>query len=116
MGLADNKCIPCRGGVPPVSPDRAQALLKELGRGWLLNGAGHLERLYTFKDFAQALAYVNKVGVIAEAEGHHPDLYLAWGKCKVEIWTHKINGLTESDFYLAAKADREFESFRAVES
>ena len=75
--------------------------------------AGHLERLYTFKDFAQALAYVNKVGAVAEAEGHHPDLYLAWGKCKVEIWTHKINGLTESDFYMAAKADREFEPFRA---
>ncbi len=116
MGLADNKCIPCRGGVPPVSPDRAQALLKELGRGWTLNAQGHLERLYTFKDFAQALAYVNQVGVIAEAEGHHPDLYLAWGKCKVEIWTHKINGLTESDFYLAAKADREFEPFRAAVS
>ena len=62
MSLADNKCIPCRGGVPPVSVDRAQALLKELGRGWSLNQAGHLERLYTFNDFAKALAYVNKVG------------------------------------------------------
>jgi 4a-hydroxytetrahydrobiopterin dehydratase len=114
MSLADNKCVPCRGGVPPVPNDRAQALLKELGRGWALNAQGHLERLYTFKDFAQALAYVNRVGAIAEAEGHHPDLYLAWGKCKVEIWTHKISGLTESDFYLAAKADREFEFFKAV--
>ncbi len=110
MGLADNKCIPCRGGVPPVPADRAQALLEELGRGWTLNGSGHLERLYTFKDFAQALAFVNKVSAIAEAEGHHPDLY------QVEIWTHKINGLTESDFYLAAKADREFEPFRAAAS
>ncbi len=116
MSLADNKCIPCRGGVPPVQADRAQALLKELGRGWSLNQAGHLERLYTFKDFALALAYVNKVGAVAEAEGHHPDLYLAWGKCKVEIWTHKINGLTESDFYMAAKADREFEQFRGAAS
>lgn len=116
MGLADNKCIPCRGGVPPVPNDRAQALLKELGRGWTLNGQGHLERLYTFKDFAQALEFVNKVGTVAEAEGHHPDLYLAWGKVKVEIWTHKINGLTESDFYLAAKADREFEPFRSASS
>lgn len=114
MSLADNKCIPCRGGVPPVPADRAQALLKELGRGWSLNQSGHLERLYTFKDFVQALAYVNKVGAVAEAEGHHPDLYLAWGKCKIEIWTHKINGLTESDFYLAAKADREFEPFRSA--
>ena len=114
MSLADNTCIPCRGGVPPVPADRAQALLKELGRGWSLNQAGHLERLYTFSDFAQALTYVNKVGAVAEAEGHHPDLYLAWGKCTVEIWTHKINGLTESDFYMAAKADREFEPFRAT--
>ncbi len=108
MGLADNKCVPCRGGVPPLPDDRAQALLKELGRGWGFNEQGHLVRLYTFADFAQALAFVNKVGGVAEAEGHHPDLYLAWGKCTVEIWTHKINGLTESDFYLAAKADREF--------
>lgn len=116
MGLADNKCIPCRGGVPALSGDRVQALLKEVGRGWSLNALGHLERLYTFKDFAQALVYVNKIGAVAEAEGHHPDLHLAWGKCKVEIWTHKINGLTESDFYLAAKADREFEPFRAATS
>ncbi len=114
MGLADKTCVPCRGGVPPISADRAQTLLEELSHGWSLNERGHLERLYTFKDFAQALVFVNKVSAIAEAEGHHPDLYLAWGKCKVEIWTHKINGLTESDFYLAAKADREFEPFRAV--
>lgn len=112
MGLADNKCVPCRGGVPPLESARAQELLKELGSGWQLNQAGHLERLYTFKDFAQALDFVNKVGAVAEAEGHHPDLYLAWGKCKVEIWTHKINGLTDSDFYMAAKADREFGPFK----
>ena len=114
MGLADNKCVPCRGGVPPLPKDRIEALLKEIGCGWSLNDKGHLERLFTFKDFAQAMAFVNKVGAVAEAEGHHPDLHLAWGKCKVEIWTHKINGLTESDFYLAAKADREFESFRTA--
>ena len=114
MGLADNKCVPCRGGVPPLEPGKAQALLKQLGSGWSLNQTGHLERLFTFKDFAQALTFVNKVGTVAEAEGHHPDLYLAWGKCKVEIWTHKINGLTESDFYMAAKADREFQPLRAT--
>jgi len=116
MGLADNTRISCRGAVPPLPADRAQALLKELGRGWLLNGAGHLERLYAFKDFAQALAFVNEIGAIAEAEGHHPDVYLAWGKCKVEIWTHATSGLTESDFYLAAKADRAFEPFRVAAS
>lgn len=82
---------------------------ERVGAQW----AGTLERLYTFPDFAQGLSFVNKVGAIAEAEGHHPDLHLAWGKVKVEIWTHKINGLTESDFYLAAKADREFEPVKA---
>jgi len=92
---------------------KAEGMLKQLERGWQLNKEGHLERLYTFKDFAQALSFVNKVGAVAETEGHHPDLYLAWGKCKVELWTHKINGLTESDFYMAAKADRAFQSFKA---
>jgi len=113
MGLADNKCVPCRGGVPPMERAKAEEMLMQLERGWQLNKDGHLERLYTFKDFAQALDFVNKVGAVAEAEGHHPDLYLAWGKCKVELWTHKINGLTESDFYMAAKADRAFQSFKA---
>jgi 4a-hydroxytetrahydrobiopterin dehydratase len=72
--------------------------LKELGQRWEINGRGHLMRLYIFKDFAQALAFTKKVGALAEAEGHHPDLYLAWGKCKIEIWSHKIQGLTDSDF------------------
>jgi 4a-hydroxytetrahydrobiopterin dehydratase len=87
---------------------RAEALLRELDEGWRLGPEGHLERAYAFKNFAEALAFANKVGAIAEDEGHHPDLHVAWGKCKVEIWTHKINGLTESDFYFAAKADRAF--------
>jgi len=114
MGLADNKCVPCRGGVPAMDVAKAQDLLKQLQTGWQLNSRGHLERLYTFKDFAQALKFVNKVGAVAEAEGHHPDFHLGWGKCTVEVWTHKINGLTESDFYLAAKADREFDSMKAA--
>ncbi len=106
MTLADNKCVPCKGGVPPLEPAKVRELLGQLGQGWSVNAAGHIERTYEFKNFAAALAFVNAVGAIAEAEGHHPDLYLAWGRCKVEIWTHKIHGLTESDFYLAAKADR----------
>ena len=110
MSLADNQCVPCRGGVPPVDPAKAQELLGQLEQGWSLNHQGHLEREYSFKNFAEALDFVNKVGEIAEEEGHHPDLYLAWGKCKVEIWTHKIQGLTESDFFFAAKADRAFSS------
>ena len=110
MSLADNKCVPCRGGVPPLEPARVQELIGQLEKGWELNKDGHIERMYSFKNFAEALAFVNRVGNVAEEEGHHPDLYLAWGKCKVEIWTHKISGLTESDFYMAAKADRAFQS------
>jgi 4a-hydroxytetrahydrobiopterin dehydratase len=77
-----------------------------LDDGWHLNAEGHLERVYRLQNFVQAMALANKVAGIAEAEGHHPDLSIAWGKCKVEIWTHKISGLTESNFYFAAKADR----------
>mgnify|MGYP001580447484 FL=1 len=110
MSLADNKCVPCRGGVPPMERSRAQALLGELDPGWQVNAAGHLDRAFPFKNFAQALEFANRVGAIAEQEGHHPDLHVAWGKCAIEIWTHKIQGLTESDFYLAAKADRAFAS------
>mgnify|MGYP002624121553 FL=1 len=106
MSLADNACIPCRGGVPPLAQPKIEELLGQLEAGWALNDQGHLEKMYTFQNFADALAFLNRVGNIAEIEGHHPDLYLAWGKCKVEIWTHKIQGLTESDFFLAAKADR----------
>ncbi len=109
MGLADNTCVPCRGGVPSLEPAKAQELLGQLEPGWALNADGHIERMYSFNNFAEALAFVNRVGEVAESEGHHPDLYLAWGKCKVEIWTHKINGLTESDFFMAAKADRAFQ-------
>jgi len=106
MGLAEQKCIPCRGGVPAMAKERAQALLQELDDGWRLNANGHLERTYAFENFARAMAFANKVADVAEDEGHHPDLHIAWGKCTVEIWTHKISGLTESDFYFAAKADR----------
>ena len=110
MNLADNKCVPCRGGVPSLEPAKVQELLGQLEQGWALNQEGHIERMYSFKNFAEALGFVNKVGAVAEEEGHHPDLYLAWGKCKVEIWTHKIQGLTESDFYMAAKADRAYQN------
>ncbi len=76
----------------------AEALLRELRNGWQLNGDGHLECTYNFRNFRQAMALANKVADIAEAEGQHPDLYIAWGQCRVEIWTHKIKGLTESIF------------------
>lgn len=108
MNLADKQCIPCRGGVPPLSADRASELLAELGDDWKLTDNGHLTREYEFSDFSEALAFANRVGAIAEEQAHHPDLYVAWGKCRVEIWTHKIGGLTESDFFLAAKVSRSF--------
>ena len=108
MNLADQQCIPCRGGVPTLSTDRANELLAELGDGWRLDAEGHLSRQFEFRNFVEALTFANRVGDIAEQQAHHPDLYVAWGKCRVEIWTHKIDGLTESDFYLAAKLSRAF--------
>ena len=90
------------------SKSRAKELLRELDDGWQLNTEGDLEREYRFPDFKAAMALANEVAGVAELEGHHPDLHIAWGRCRVEIWTHKIKGLTESDFYFAAKVDRAF--------
>ena len=95
----------CRGGVPPLKGAQLQALAKQLGGGWRVVNEHHLEKDYAFKNFKEALAFTNAVGEIAEREGHHPDIHLAWGKVGLTIWTHKIDGLTESDFVLAAKAD-----------
>jgi len=106
MNLSDRSCVPCRGGVPPLAPEQAESLLGRLNAGWQIADTGHLEREFQFDDFAAAMRFADRVGEIAEAEGHHPDLHIAWGRCGVEIWTHKIDGLTESDFVLAAKIDR----------
>ena len=106
MSLADNKCIPCRGAVLPLSLDAAEALRQQLDDGWNLNSDGHLERVYSYGNFEDAMELGNAVAQIADDENHHPDLHIAWGKCGVEIWTHKIDGLTESDFFFAAKVDR----------
>lgn len=103
--LAEKTCVPCRGGVPPLPADETNILLSQLD-GWAIEQGFHLTRTFKFPDFAQALKFTNAVGEIAEQQGHHPDMHLAWGKLKVEIWTHKINGLTESDFIFAAKVDR----------
>lgn len=102
--LSEKTCVPCRGGVPPLSADEAQRLLRQLD-GWEIVDNHHLSKSVRFPDFVEALAYVNRIGALAEAEGHHPDLYLTWGEVRTDIWTHKINGLTESDFVLAAKID-----------
>ena len=96
--------------MPPLTADAIVSLLGQLGGGWRAVEDHHLEKEYRFKDFAEALAFTNKVGAIAEEQGHHPDIYLAWGTVGLKIWTHKIDGLTESDFVLAAKADRATEA------
>jgi 4a-hydroxytetrahydrobiopterin dehydratase len=103
--LADKHCIPCRGGVPPLKGEALAALLRQLGGGWTLVDEHHLEKVFTFRNFKEALAFTNRLGEVAESEGHHPEIHLGWGRVKVEIWTHKIDGLTESDFVLAARTD-----------
>ena len=104
--LSSEACVPCRGGVPPLTAEECAPLLSELDPAWRVVDGHHLARDYAFPDFAAALAFTNRVGALAEQEGHHPDIYLAWGKARIEIWTHKIDGLTRSDFVLAAKTDR----------
>src|SRR5271154_7464395 len=105
MSLADKVCIPCRGGVPALSGPELDALKGEVP-GWAVVNEHHLHKAYRFPDFRTALDFVNRAGAIAEEQGHHPDLLLAWGKAEVTIYTHKIDGLTESDFVLAAKINR----------
>ena len=104
--LASRKCVPSEGGVPPLKRAEVTRLLKMLGNDWKAVKGHHLEKRYDFPDFRQALGFTNRVGTLAEEQGHHPDIHLAWGKVVLTIWTHKINGLTESDFILAAKADQ----------
>ena len=103
--LASKSCIPCRGGVPPLKGDQVSSLLKQLG-SWGVVEEHHLSKNYHFSDFQTALDFVFQVGKLAEEQGHHPDIYLCWGKVEVTIWTHKIDGLTESDFIWAAKCDQ----------
>jgi 4a-hydroxytetrahydrobiopterin dehydratase len=106
--LADRQCIPCKGGIPPLTAEQIQPLLAQLD-GWLVVDSHHLHKRYKLENFTAALALVNRIGAIAEEQNHHPDLALAWGRVDVTIWTHKINGLTESDFVFAAKCDRAFD-------
>jgi 4a-hydroxytetrahydrobiopterin dehydratase len=104
MSLVEKRCVPCRGGVPPLKGEELEKLKSQVS-GWQVVNEHHLAKSYGFPDFQKALDFVNSVGSLAEAEGHHPDLYLSWGKVDIQIWTHKIDGLTESDFILAAKID-----------
>ena len=103
--LAKKNCVPCKGGVPPLKGDIIKTLQNHV-MDWMVIEDHHLERTFNFPDFKTALDFVNRVGAKAEEEGHHPDIALAWGKVEITIWTHKINGLTESDFIMAAKIDQ----------
>jgi 4a-hydroxytetrahydrobiopterin dehydratase len=103
--LAARECVPCKGGVPPLKGEEISSLLSQLN-GWNVTNEHHLEKRYKFSNFAEVQNLVAKIGDLAESQGHHPDICFGWGYCDVKIWTHKIDGLTESDFILAAKIDQ----------
>jgi 4a-hydroxytetrahydrobiopterin dehydratase len=106
--LASKTCVPCRGGVPPLKGTELHSLSHQLPN-WKVVEEHHITRAFTFPDFKQALEFVNRVGATAEEQGHHPDILLAWGKAEITLWTHKVNGLTESDFIMAAKIDQVYD-------
>ena len=103
--LAEMKCVPCRGGTPPLTAEEIAPLAAQL-EGWRVEEDKKLIKSYKFKNFVQAVDFLNAITPVVEAEGHHPDVYVRWGEARVYLWTHKIDGLTESDFYMAAKIDR----------
>jgi 4a-hydroxytetrahydrobiopterin dehydratase len=103
--LASRQCVPCRGGVPPLPTEEINKLQAQLD-GWEVVNEHHLRKEYKFEDFKGAQAFVNRVGEVAEEQWHHPDICYGWGRAEITIWTHKIGGLTESDFILAAKIDK----------
>ena len=104
MSLADKKCVPCEGGTPPIGEAEAQKLIAE-APGWVLK-EGHVWREFKFRNFRDAMAFVNKVAGVAEEEGHHPDMQIRYNRVSLELWTHAINGLSENDFILAAKINK----------
>jgi len=105
MKLSKRECKPCKGGVPPLQGEALLKLADELGNSWRVVGSHHLEKDFEFKDFKEALAFTNRVGELAESVSHHPDILLTYGKVKIYLWTHKIDGLVEADFIFAAKID-----------
>jgi 4a-hydroxytetrahydrobiopterin dehydratase len=103
--LASKTCVPCRGGVPPLKGQELANLRQQVPK-WQVVNEHHLTREFKFPDFRAALEFVNRVGELAEQQGHHPDILLGWGRAEITLWTHKIDGLTESDFIMAAKIDQ----------
>ncbi len=108
MSLADRKCVPCHGGIPALKGEELAHYAAQVP-AWSVVAEHHVIRSFSFPDFQQGLDFVNRAGAVAEREGHHPDVFLTWGRVDVTIYTHKVDGLTESDFILAAKIDQEFQ-------
>lgn len=104
--LASKECVPCRGDETPLRGPALQSLHEQLDNDWQVVKEHHLRKRFTFANFREALDFVNRVGALAEEQDHHPDLHLGWGKVDVLVWTHAIDGLTESDFVFAAKTDQ----------
>jgi 4a-hydroxytetrahydrobiopterin dehydratase len=113
MELAAMECVPCKGGVPALKGAELERLEGRLGGGWRVVDEHHLEKRYEFPDYRSTLAFVNGAAEIAESQGHHPNIAFTYGRADVTIWTHKIDGLTESDFVLAAKLDRGLELLKS---
>ncbi len=105
VSFSEKSCVPCEGGIPPLTKDQIDDLIPNIDEGWQVVDGHHLEKIWDFPDFNSALEFVNNAGAICEDEGHHADFELGWGRVCAMIWTHKIDGLTESDFILAAKFD-----------
>jgi 4a-hydroxytetrahydrobiopterin dehydratase len=103
--LSEQECVPCKGGVPPLKGAALDELRAELGGDWRVLDEHHLEKAFTFKSYPAAVEFTMKVAAIAEEQQHHPDIHLSWGRVKVEVWTHKSDGLTLNDFVFAAKVD-----------
>lgn len=106
MDLTKKKCVPCEVGGKPLPEEKVRELFMQLRKGWKIVNGKQLEKEFTFPDFALALKFVNTVGKIAEREGHHPEIYVSWGKVKITLWTHAVSGLTENDFIMAAKVEK----------
>lgn len=114
MDLKDKKCVPCSSYVPPLARETKLEMLAKLSSEWkLTHDESRIRRDFKFKNFKRALEFANEVGRIAEEEKHHPELFLGWGHCDVEIWTHANNNLVENDFILAAKVDEAWERLQA---
>ena len=106
MHLSQKHCVACEGGVPPLTSEQVAGYRVQVPEWDIAADEKSISREFVFENFKEALAFVNSVGEIAEAEDHHPDVYLAWGRVRVELWTHAIGGLSENDFILAAKIDQ----------